>query len=75
MMNDETAAGLREEGPSTLDQTTRSANAIGQQARKRIGSHLRAMYDGMVQQPVPSRFTDLIARLDDRTGEPASDEA
>ena len=33
----------------------------------RIGDHLRAMYDGLIQQPVPDRFQDLIARLE---GEP-----
>nr|WP_245259679.1 NepR family anti-sigma factor [Methylobacterium sp. 10] len=33
--------------------------------QKRIGLHLRAMYDTIVQQPVPDRFRDLIARMDD----------
>lgn len=30
----------------------------------RIGSHLRAMYDELMQQPIPDRFVDLIARLE-----------
>ncbi|MBO1018930.1 hypothetical protein IPV08_02970 [Methylobacterium sp. SD274] len=32
--------------------------------------HLRAMYDTIVQQPVPDRFRDLIARMDDASGQP-----
>lgn len=37
--------------------------------QQRLGIHLRAMYDSLVQQPVPDRFRDLIARLEaaDRT--------
>jgi Anti-sigma factor NepR len=30
----------------------------------RIGDQLRAMYDDLVQQPVPDRFADLLARLE-----------
>ncbi|MFE1601123.1 NepR family anti-sigma factor [Methylobacterium sp. ID0610] len=30
----------------------------------RIGSHLRAMYDELMQQPIPDRFIDLLAELD-----------
>ncbi|ACL59269.1 NepR family anti-sigma factor [Methylobacterium nodulans] len=30
----------------------------------RIGSHLRAMYDELMQQPIPERFVDLLAELD-----------
>ncbi|AWN39116.1 hypothetical protein DK427_19125 [Methylobacterium radiodurans] len=33
-------------------------------ARTRLGTHLRAMYDAVVQQPVPDQFRDLIARLE-----------
>ncbi|HVL72934.1 MAG TPA: NepR family anti-sigma factor [Beijerinckiaceae bacterium] len=30
----------------------------------RIGTHLRAMYDDLVNQPVPDRFAELLGRLD-----------
>ncbi|ACA17165.1 hypothetical protein M446_2726 [Methylobacterium sp. 4-46] len=30
----------------------------------RLGSHLRAMYDELVQQPIPERFVELLASLD-----------
>jgi hypothetical protein len=29
----------------------------------RIGDQLRAMYDGLMEQPVPDRFHALLARL------------
>ncbi|MER2264857.1 NepR family anti-sigma factor [Methylobacterium oxalidis] len=37
---------------------------MNDQTQRRIGNHLRAMYDAVLQQPVPDRFSDLIARLD-----------
>jgi hypothetical protein len=30
----------------------------------RIGDQLRAMYDGLLNQPVPDRFVDLLKKLD-----------
>ena len=38
--------------------------AIDRPSQSRIGDHLRAMYDGLMQQPVPDRFVDLINRLE-----------
>ncbi|HEX8167298.1 MAG TPA: NepR family anti-sigma factor [Beijerinckiaceae bacterium] len=34
--------------------------------QERIGDHLRAMYDDLVQQPVPDRFVELLNRLEKR---------
>ena len=34
--------------------------------QERIGDNLRAMYDDLVQQPVPDRFVELLSRLDKR---------
>jgi hypothetical protein len=33
-------------------------------SQKRIGDQLRAMYDELMQQPVPDRFRDLLDQLD-----------
>ncbi|GJE61487.1 hypothetical protein MPOCJGCO_3609 [Methylobacterium trifolii] len=38
---------------------------LNDQTRIRLGNHLRTLYDSVIQQPVPDRFRDLIARLDD----------
>jgi hypothetical protein len=34
--------------------------------QERIGTQLRAMYDDLMQQPVPDRFADLLGKLDKR---------
>ncbi|GJD38756.1 NepR family anti-sigma factor [Methylobacterium bullatum] len=47
----------RPEGPDS--------HRLSDLTQKRIGMHLRAMYDTIVQQPVPDRFRDLIARMDE----------
>ncbi len=40
-----------------------------------IGRQLRSLYDGLVDQPVPDRFAELIDRLDDEdTGQPSREE-
>ncbi|WP_375455344.1 NepR family anti-sigma factor [uncultured Methylobacterium sp.] len=44
------------------------SRGLSDQTQMRLGNHLRAMYDGILQQPVPDRFRDLIERLD--AGEP-----
>ncbi|MGO4573040.1 NepR family anti-sigma factor [Microvirga sp. 2TAF3] len=33
-------------------------------SQKRIGDQLRAMYDELMQQPVPDRFKDLLEQLE-----------
>jgi hypothetical protein len=37
--------------------------------QRKIGSQLRAMYDDVVRQGVPDRFSELLSRLDERTDE------
>ena len=32
--------------------------------QSRIGDHLRAMYDDLMKQPIPDRFSELLGRLD-----------
>ncbi|GJD60904.1 NepR family anti-sigma factor [Methylobacterium frigidaeris] len=41
--------------------------ALDRNVQGRIGSHLRAMYDELMQQPIPDRFVDLIAELERNT--------
>ncbi len=53
----------------------RSDASLNEFARTRLGTHLRAMYDAVAQQPVPDQFRDLIARLEAgeaRDAEPSS---
>jgi Anti-sigma factor NepR len=34
--------------------------------QSRIGDQLRAMYDDLMQQPVPGRFKDLLSQLEQK---------
>lgn len=38
---------------------------VDRAAQTQIGDHLRSMYNELMQQPVPDRLMDLLARLDD----------
>ena len=62
-MNEDEPAGAFPTGdrPTRL----RAENGLNDQTQRRIGTHLRALYDSVVQQPIPDRFRDLIARLED----------
>ena len=37
---------------------------LGREVQARLGQQLRAMYDEVVSQGVPDRFSDLLNRLD-----------
>ena len=39
-------------------------------SQRRIGDQLRAMYDELMQQPVPDRFKELLDQLDQGNAEP-----
>jgi hypothetical protein len=59
-------------GPKTMDsaQINRGKKADGKPAKlsrevqARLGQQLRAMYDEVVNQGVPDRFSELINRID-----------
>jgi Anti-sigma factor NepR len=42
---------------------------LGGDVRDVIGKQLRAMYDDLVNQAVPDRFTELLKKLDKRENE------
>lgn len=63
-------ASTRDEGQESLP-ADRANRGLSDHTQKRIGLHLRAMYDTIVQQPVPDRFRDLIAQLDASNGDDA----
>jgi Anti-sigma factor NepR len=37
---------------------------VGRQGQRHITSELRAAYDDLVQQPLPERLLELVAKLD-----------
>ncbi len=39
---------------------------ISHSSQEHIATNLRAMYDELVQQPLPDRFVELLAQLDQK---------
>jgi hypothetical protein len=61
--------------PMRSDTTTRpesggSSGSLDKETQAKIGQQLRAMYDDVVRQGVPDRFSDLLKQLerDDSSG-------
>jgi hypothetical protein len=44
---------------------------LDRSVQTRIGDQLRAMYDDLIQQPVPDRFKDLLGKLEQNDQEKA----
>jgi hypothetical protein len=63
MSGDWAEAGHGRPGPSVEDEGPVEA-ALDRAVQARIGEQLRAMYDGLMEQPVPERFHALLARLE-----------
>lgn len=47
-----------------LNEPSSGEPVMDRAVQERIGTHLRAMYDDLMQQPVPDRFAELLGQLD-----------
>ncbi|HZH53169.1 MAG TPA: NepR family anti-sigma factor [Microvirga sp.] len=54
---------------TSLDQNLVANPKLDSTSQKRIGDQLRAMYDELVQQPVPDRFKNLLEQLEKKDRE------
>lgn len=41
---------------------------LGRDVQSKIGQQLRAMYDNVVSEGVPDRFTEMLRQLDEQKG-------
>ena len=67
MMTGKKRASVPETSIPEGDGVERSAGrraSLNPHTRDLIATRLRAMYDAVVQQPVPDRFADLVAKLE-----------
>jgi hypothetical protein len=53
---------------NSLDDKLATDPKLDSSSQKRIGDQLRAMYDELMQQPVPDRFRELLDQLDKKNG-------
>jgi hypothetical protein len=44
----------------------RGRGRLSRDVQQKIGNQLRAMYDDVVKQGVPDRFSELLSQLDER---------
>ena len=65
-MNERKPVGQQNPIESTANRTRTGAKPakLGRDVQARLGQHLRAMYDDVMSQGVPDRFTELLIRLD-----------
>jgi hypothetical protein len=52
------------ESAATRDKNDAKHGKLTRDVQARLGQQLRAMYDDVVNQGVPDRFSDLLNRLD-----------
>jgi anti-sigma factor NepR-like protein len=45
---------------------TRAQGRLGRDVQAKIGNQLRAIYDDVVKEGVPDRFSELLKRLDEK---------
>ena len=54
-------------GPMLTEANQRKARGrLGRDVQSKIGQQLRAMYDNVVNEGVPDRFTEMLRRLDEQ---------
>ncbi|MFC4172015.1 NepR family anti-sigma factor [Microvirga sp. GCM10011540] len=58
---------------SDLNETLAADPKLDSTSQKRIGDQLRAMYDELMQQPVPDRFKNLLDQLEKKDRETSHD--
>jgi hypothetical protein len=51
---------------SLSDKLSSEEPKLDRAVQSRIGDQLRAMYDDLMQQPVPDRFRDLLSQLEQK---------
>jgi hypothetical protein len=65
-MNERKPVGQQNPIESTANRKRTGAKPakLGRDVQARLGQQLRAMYDDVMSQGVPDRFTELLIRLD-----------
>ncbi len=54
------------EGKGTQAEDPSSGPALSENIQEQIGAKLKALFDQVVEQPVPDRFVELLQALDDK---------
>ena len=57
----------KEKAMNTTHEDLRSSPGLESASEARIGMKLKAMYDEVLNEPVPDRLMDLLGQLDEKT--------
>ena len=49
---------------------TKAKGRLGRDVQSKIGQQLRSMYDNVVSEGVPDRFTEMLRQLDQQQAQP-----
>lgn len=72
----QTGTGMSQHVDTMSDGSGRApGETFGGDVQSHIGRQLRAIYDGVVAQPVPDRFLELLNELERRSAGTAADTA
>jgi hypothetical protein len=66
MISDRAKRTARVIPEASLKEELTSEPTLDRAIQERIGTQLRAMYDDLMQQPVPDRFAELLGKLERR---------
>lgn len=64
-MSDEKPTGRQKPMEATTTRNKKTPVKLSRDIQARLGQQLRSMYDDVVEQGVPDRFTDLLNRLEE----------
>ena len=64
-MRDEDKTGRPGQMQTELNQR-KPKGRLGRDVQSKIGQQLRAMYDGVVSEGVPDRFSEMLRQLDEK---------
>ena len=54
-----------------VNQRTKGKGRLGRDVQSKIGQQLRSMYDNVVSEGVPDRFTDMLRQLEEQNAQQA----
>ncbi|HKS64181.1 MAG TPA: NepR family anti-sigma factor [Xanthobacteraceae bacterium] len=53
-----------------VNQRSKSKGRLGRDVQSKIGQQLRSMYDNVVSEGVPDRFSEMLRQLDQQQSQP-----
>lgn len=53
-----------------VNQRSKTKGRLGRDVQSKIGQQLRSMYDNVVSEGVPDRFSEMLRQLDQQQSQP-----